>query len=93
MGVRPMPILEWSDRAPVRDWKPILGGPIEVKDPATGQPIGRVVPASAADLAAKQAAAGSAQTSHAPLPWTARARVIPQAAAARRAMALATAAR
>src|SRR5690349_3956974 len=72
---------DWSGRALAGTWKPLAGGRIEVTEPATGQPLGRVARASAADVRASAASARAAQKAWASLPYGERAKVFRKAAA------------
>lgn len=71
---------EWIGRALAEEWKPLAGGMIEVTEPATGQPMGRVSRASAADVRASAAAARQAQGPWAQRPYGERAQVFRKAA-------------
>lgn len=71
---------EWSGRALAGTWKPLAGGRIEITEPATGQPLGRVARASAADVRESAAAARAAQKAWASLPYGERAKVFRSAA-------------
>jgi benzaldehyde dehydrogenase (NAD) len=72
---------EWKGRALAGEWKPLAGGSIEVTEPATGQPIGRVARAGASDVRVSAAAARAAQKAWAALPYGERAGVFRRAAA------------
>jgi benzaldehyde dehydrogenase (NAD) len=72
---------EWKGRALAGTWKTLAGGSIDVTEPATGQPIGRVARAAAADVRTSAAAARAAQKAWAALAYGERAGVFRRAAA------------
>ena len=71
---------EWSGKALAREWKPLTGGPLDVIEPATTQPIGRVSRAAPDDVRASCAAARQAQKGWSALPYAGRAKVFRKAA-------------
>src|SRR5689334_12063509 len=71
---------EWADKAYAGTWKTVAGGSLEVREPATSQPIGRVGKAGTADVRASCAAARAAQKSWASMPYPERAKVFRKAA-------------
>lgn len=80
MGTNLMTAVEWSGRAFDGAWETLKGGHIEVTEPATGQTLGRVARAGAADVRDSAAGARTAQRTWAALPYAERARVFRQAA-------------
>jgi benzaldehyde dehydrogenase (NAD) len=71
---------EWSSKGLADEWKPLTGGPLDVIEPATNQPIGRVSRATPDDVRASCAAARQAQKGWAALPYGERAKVFRKAA-------------
>ncbi|MBO9516185.1 MAG: benzaldehyde dehydrogenase [Variovorax sp.] len=80
MNISLLASADWSRCALAGEWKPLAGGQIEVKEPATGQPLGWVARAAAEDVRASASAARRAQRGWAALPYAERARVFRQAA-------------
>ena len=73
-------LTDWADKALSGGWKALGGGVIDVVEPATGQPLGRVARANAQDVRAACATARRAQKPWAALPYGERARVFRTAA-------------
>ena len=71
---------EWSGKALAGEWRPLTGGPLDVIEPATNQPIGRVSRAAPDDVRASCAAARQAQKAWAALLYAERAKVFRKAA-------------
>ena len=80
MTLHLMSSADWNGCAFDGNWKPLDGGKIDVIEPATGQPIGRVARASAQDVRSGCAQARQAQKAWAALPYGERARVFRKAA-------------
>lgn len=72
---------EWSGKALAGEWKALAGGRLDVTEPATGQPLGRVARASAADVRSSAAQARHAQKAWAAMPYGERAGIFRKAAA------------
>lgn len=71
----------WSGKALAGEWMALAGGQVEVTEPATGQPIGRVSRANAQDVRSSCAAAKQAQKTWVAMPPGERARMFRAAAA------------
>ncbi|AVR89821.1 benzaldehyde dehydrogenase [Thauera aromatica] len=71
----------WQGKAWSSGWNALQGGILDVEEPATGQTIGRVSRANAADVRAACAAARSAQKAWVAMSYAARAAVFRKAAA------------
>lgn len=71
---------DWSAKALAGEWKALKGGTIDVIEPATGQSLGKVAMANAADVRASAAAAKAAQKGWAAMPYGTRAKVFRKAA-------------
>jgi benzaldehyde dehydrogenase (NAD) len=72
---------EWSGKALSGEWKTLAGGRLDVIEPATGQTLGRVACANAADVRAGAAQARKAQKTWAAMPYGERAGIFRKAAA------------
>lgn len=70
----------WTGKALAGEWTVLTGGQIEVLEPATSQPIGRVARASSNDVRASAARARHAQKGWAAMPYAERAKVFRKAA-------------
>jgi benzaldehyde dehydrogenase (NAD) len=71
---------DWSAKALAGEWKALKGGTIDVIEPATGQSLGKVARANAADVRASAAAARAVQKGWAAMPYGMRAKVFRKAA-------------
>lgn len=71
----------WSGKALAGEWKALSGGQIDVIEPATGQSLGKVALANAADVRASATLAKSAQKGWAAMPYGERAKIFRKAAA------------
>ena len=72
---------EWNGKALAGEWKTLAGGRIDVIEPATGQTLGRVARAGAADVRASAAQARQAQKTWAAMPYGERAGMFRKVAA------------
>jgi benzaldehyde dehydrogenase (NAD) len=71
---------EWSGKALAGEWKSLAGGRLDVIEPATGQTLGRVACANAADVRDSAKQARQAQKTWAALPYAERAGIFRKAA-------------
>ena len=71
---------DWTGKALASEWKALAGGILDVIEPATGQPLGRVALANAQDVRASCAEAKQAQKVWAVMPYGERAKVFRKAA-------------
>lgn len=71
---------DWADKAFTGEWTALTGGHITVTEPATGQPLGGVSRANAADVRTSAAAARQAQKGWTAMPYGERAKVFRRAA-------------
>lgn len=71
---------DWAGKALAGEWKALAGGQIEVTEPATGQPLGRVARANPEDVRQSCAQARQAQKAWAAMPYGERAKVFRKAA-------------
>ncbi|MFZ2386587.1 MAG: benzaldehyde dehydrogenase [Polaromonas sp.] len=73
-------ITDWAGKALMGEWKALAGGHIEVIEPATGQPLGRVGRANPQDVRQSCAQARQAQKGWAAMPYGERAKMFRKAA-------------
>ena len=71
---------DWIGKAMVGSWVKLVGGAVDVIEPATGQPLGRISKASAEDVRNSCAVAKEAQKRWAALPYGERAKIFRTAA-------------
>lgn len=71
---------DWAGKALAGEWKALAGGNIEVIEPATGQPLGRVARATPQDVRQSCAQARQAQKGWAAMPYGERVRLFRKAA-------------
>ena len=71
---------KWAGKGLAGEWKALLGGVIDVAEPATGGVLARVARANAADVRASAAVAKAAQKQWAAMPYGERAKVFRKAA-------------
>jgi benzaldehyde dehydrogenase (NAD) len=71
---------DWAGKALAGEWKALAGGNIEVIEPATGQPLGRVARATPQDVRQSCAQARKAQKRWAAMPYGERASLFRKAA-------------
>lgn len=73
-------LTDWTDKALSGGWRVLGGGVLDVTEPATGQPLGRVARADAQDVRQACGLARQSQKAWAALPYGERARVFRTAA-------------
>lgn len=71
---------DWSGKAFVGEWQSLSGGQIDIKEPATGQSLGRVARATADDVRVSAVQARQAQKIWESMPYGERAKVFRKAA-------------
>jgi benzaldehyde dehydrogenase (NAD) len=72
---------DWSGKAFAGEWQSLSGGQIDIKEPATGQSLGRVARATADDVRVSAVQARQAQKIWESMPYGERAKVFRKAAA------------